>query len=219
MTRTRAWARALVTATLAVFLGALPLSAQSTAKKRTPPAPSSGTAQKRRPPAPPGQAVPRQTPPKPREPRSPDRPRPPLPPPHGTYIYPFAPFVGFDFVYRFPFGAYPYSRYGYPESPYRFIFPPPGCVAIELEAHGGVRIDVPQREATVHVDGFYVGVVDDFNGTLEHLNLTPGPHHIELHAPGFETTVFEVNIEAGHVIVYRTPMRAGGSTPPGGTQP
>jgi PEGA domain-containing protein len=218
MMRMRAWAGALVVTSLAALLGAFPLSAQSTAKQRTPPAPSSGTAQKRKPPSPPGQAVPRPTPPKPR-PRPPDRPRPNVPAPHGTYIYPFAPFADFDFVYRFPWGAYPYSRYGYPEYPYRFIFPPPGCVTTELEAHGSVRIDVPQRDASVLVDGFYVGVVDDFNGTLEHLNLTPGPHHIELHAPGFETTVFDVNIEAGRVIVYRTPMRSGGSMPPGGTQP
>lgn len=142
-----------------------------------------------------------------------------MPPTHGTYIYPFAPFVGFDFVYRFPFGTYPYNRYGYPDYPYRFIFPPPGCVTTELEGHGSVRIDVPQREATVLVDGFYIGVVDDFNGTLEHLNLTPGPHHIELHAPGFEPTVFDVNIEVGHLIVYRTPMRPGGSMPSGSAHP
>ena len=47
MVRTRAWTKALAVTSLAAFLGALPLSAQSTAKKRTPPAPSSGTAQKR----------------------------------------------------------------------------------------------------------------------------------------------------------------------------
>ena len=87
-----------------------------------------------------------------RPPRPPDRPRPPAPPPHGRYVYPFAPFVDFDFVYRFPFGVYPYSRYGYSEYPYRFIFPPPGCVTTELEGHGSVRIDVPQREATVLVE-------------------------------------------------------------------
>jgi hypothetical protein len=219
MMRTRAWARALMVTSLAALLGALPLSAQSTAKKRTPPAPSSGTAQKRKPPPPPGQAVPRPAPPKPSPPRTPHRPRPPVPAAHGTYIYPFTPFVGFDFAYRFPFGAYPYSRYGDPEYPYRFIFPPPGCVTSELETHGSVRIDVPQRDATVLVDGFYVGVVEDFNGTLEHLNLMPGPHHIELHAPGFEATGFDVNIEVGRLIVYRTSMRPGASMPPGGAQP
>jgi len=217
--RARAWARALAVTSLAALLGAVPLSAQSTVKKRTPTAPSSGTAQKRKPPASPGQAVPRPTPPKPSPPRTPHRPGPPVPPPHDTYVHPFAPFAGFDFGYRFPFGTYPYSRYGYPEYPYRFVFPPPGCVTTELEGHGSLRIDVPQRQGTVHVDGFYVGVVDDFHGSIEHLNLTPGPHHIELYAPGFETSAFDVNIEAGHLIVYRTPMRPVGSTPPGGAQP
>lgn len=206
MRKTRAWTRALVVTGLAGLLGVLPLAAQSTAKKRNPPAPSSDTAQKRKPPASQGHATPRPAPPKPR-PRPPDHPRPYVPPTYGTYIYPFTPFAGFDLVYRFPFGPYPSSRFGYPEYPYRFVFPPPGCVTTEVDTHGSVRIDVPQREAAVHVDGFYVGVVEDFNGTSEHLNLTPGPHHIELQAPGFETTAFDVNIEAGHVIVYRTPMR------------
>jgi hypothetical protein len=207
MMRTRAWVRALAAASLAVLLGGLPLSAQSPGKKRTPPAPSSGTARQRKPPPPRGQAVPRPTPPKPNPPATVHRPRPRVPAPRDTYVYPFAPFAGFDFVYRFPFGVYPYSRYGYPEDPYRFIFPPPGCVTTELEGHGSLRIDVPQREATVHVDGFYVGVVADFDGTLEHLTLAPGPHHVELRAPGFETTEFEVNAEVGRLIVYRTPMR------------
>jgi hypothetical protein len=91
------------------------------------------------------------------------------------------------------------------------VFPPPGCAASEIEAHGSLRLDLPQREAAVSVDGFYVGVVDDFNGVTEHLNLKPGPHHLELRAPGYETVTFDVNIEAGRTITYRTPMPPAGS--------
>jgi hypothetical protein len=190
----------LVVAGLAALLGVLPLSAQSTAGKRTPPAPSSATAQKRKPPAPPAQAVSRR--------------KPPAPPPVGTLRYPFVPFFDFDFVYRFPYGVDWYGRFGHPEYPYRFVFPPPGCVTSDLEAHGDLRVDVPQREAETFVDGFYAGIVDDFDGSAEHVNLTPGPHHIELRASGFETATFDVNIEAGRTIVYRTPMRAVVSTTP-----
>jgi hypothetical protein len=213
------WTRALAVTSLAALLGGFPLLAQSTAKKRTPPEASGETAQKKNPPASPDHAVPRPSPPKPPAspghavprpmPKPPYRPRRPMPPPNGTFIYPFTPFVTYDFVYRFPFGTYPYSGYIYPEYPYRFVFPPPGCVTTELEPHGSVRIDVPQCDAAVYVDGFYVGIVEDFNGAVEHVNLTPGPHRIELRAPGFETTTFDVNIEAGHLIVYRTPMRPG----------
>jgi hypothetical protein len=122
------------------------------------------------------------------------------------------PFVDFDFVYRFPYGLYPYSRYDYPYSPYRFVFPPPGCVTTEVETHGSVRLDVPQVEAAVYVDGYFVGVVEDFNGATEHLNLSPGPHHIELHAPGFEPAIFDVRIDVGKTITYRTPLPPAGSS-------
>jgi len=204
---TYARSSAVAAALVAALCCATPLSAQSSAKKRTPPAKSDSAPQTRKPPAstPPARAVPRPTPPA--TPRTP----PHAPPPSRTYLYPFVPFVDFDFVYRFPYGVYPYSRYGYPYPPYRFAFPPPGCVAQEIDAHGSLRLDLPQREAAVLVDSFYVGVVDDFNGVTEHLNLTPGPHHLELRAPGYETVTFDVNIEAGRTITYRTPMQPAGS--------
>jgi hypothetical protein len=94
------------------------------------------------------------------------------------------------------------------------VFPPPGCVTSDLEAHGSLRVDVPQREAEVFVDDFYAGIVDDFDGSAGHVNLTPGPHHIELRASGLKTVTFDVNVEAGRTIVYRTPMRAVVSTTP-----
>ena len=198
-------------ALLTALCGATASSAQSEAKKRIPPPKSDSTparkppaaSQSRKPPAPPAQAVPRPRPPKSAPPRTPRH----APRPRETYLYPFVPFADFDFVYRFPYGVYPYSRYGYPYSPYRFVFPPPGCVTTETEAHGTLRLDVPQRDAAVFVDGFYVGVVDDFNGVAETLDLGPGPHHLELRAPGFESLTFDVNIEAGRTITYRTPMR------------
>jgi hypothetical protein len=199
---------AVAAAIFATLVCSTSLPAQS-AKKRTPPATSEAGKQSRKPPAPPAKAVPRPRPPAPTAP-PPSRPRSGARAPDRTYIYPFVPFIDFDFAYRFPYGVYPYSRYGYPDYPYRFVFPPPGCVTTELEAHGRVRFDVPQRDAEVFVDGFYAGVVDDFNGVIEGLNLTPGPHHIELHAPGFEPSAFDVNIEAGRTIVYRTPMRIAG---------
>jgi len=210
---TYARSSALAAALIAALSCATPLSAQSSAKKRTPPATSDAAPQARKPPAqpPPAQAVPRPTPPERKPPPAPPHTPPHAPPPRATYLYPFVPFIDFDFVYRFPYGVYPYSRYGYPYPPYRFVFPPPGCVASEIEAHGSLRLDVPQREATVSVDGFYAGVVDDFNGVTGHLNLKPGPHHIELRLPGYETVAFDVNIEPGRTIAYRTPMLPAGS--------
>ena len=47
-------------------------------------------------------------------------------------------------------------------------------------AYGGVRIQGAPRDAQVFVDGTYAGVVDDFDGTFQHLDLEPGSHAIEI---------------------------------------
>jgi hypothetical protein len=85
--------------------------------------------------------------------------RPPVwPQVYPTYIYPYWPLFDLDFYYQFPYGTYPY--YGYPYPPYYYPVPTPGYeTEVEAEAVGGVRIDIPQKDATVYVDGFYVGRV------------------------------------------------------------
>lgn len=125
-----------------------------------------------------------------------------------NYIYPYWPLFDFDFVYRFPYGVYPYQRYGYPYPPYYYPVPTPGYESgVEVDAGGSVRIDIPQKDATLYVDGFYVGVVEDFDGETEQLNLAPGPHHLEIRAPGYQTATFDVNIQSGKTITYRTALQ------------
>jgi hypothetical protein len=73
--------------------------------------------------------------------------------------------------------------------------------------YGGVRIDLAERDAEVFVDGYYAGIVDDFDGSFQQVNLEPGPHRIELRLDGFEPVSFEVNVEPGRIIRYRTRLR------------
>lgn len=214
-TNTRRAASALLVA--ATFV-ASPLFAQGDDQKRQPPA-SRPAPPGRKPETPPPQrATPRPPAPAPPSakavPRPPAQPRPqpqrpPVRPEPRSYIYPYYPIWDFDFRYEFPYGAYPYWRYGYPYPPYLYpgLEAVPNCVAAEADAHGSVRIDIPQKDAEVYVDGFYVGVVEDFNGTRETLNLVPGPHRLELRAPGYETLTFDVNVEVGRTITYRTGMQ------------
>ncbi len=75
--------------------------------------------------------------------------------------------------------------------------------------YGGVRIDLPERDAEVFVDGYYAGIVDDFDGVLQQLNLEPGAHRIEIVLDGFEPVAFDVNVEPGRTITYRTRLRPG----------
>jgi hypothetical protein len=68
---------------------------------------------------------------------------------------------------------------------------------------GALRLKVKPVDATVYVDGYYVGAVDDFDGVFQRLRLESGPHRIEIRAPGYETLSFDVLIEPDHTTTYR----------------
>ena len=70
-------------------------------------------------------------------------------------------------------------------------------------SYGGVRITNAPRDAAVYVDGYYVGTVDNFDGTFQRLNLEPGAHHVEIAPQGAERTAVDVNIQPGQTITYR----------------
>ena len=50
-----------------------------------------------------------------------------------------------------------------------------------------VRFDVTPREAEVFFDGYYAGIVDDFDGMLQRLRAEPGQHEITLYLDGYRT--------------------------------
>ena len=50
-----------------------------------------------------------------------------------------------------------------------------------------VRLDVKPNDASVYVDGFYAGVVDDFDGVFQRLHTAPGGHEITLYLDGYRT--------------------------------
>ena len=65
----------------------------------------------------------------------------------------------------------PYPGYGY-----RYAGP---------ESH--LRLAVTPREATVYVDGYLAGTVDEFDGTFQRLHVAPGEHEIVLYLQGYRT--------------------------------
>ena len=60
-----------------------------------------------------------------------------------------------------------------------------------------LRITGAPREAHVFADGYYVGIVNDFDGIFQHLNLEAGPHRIEMRYPRYETIAFDVMVQPG----------------------
>ena len=103
------------------------------------------------------------------------------------------------------YGAYPYC-YGHP---YAYGgYPSYGSYGGYAGApYGGVRIQIARRAAEVYVGGYFAGTVDDFDGSLQQLNLEPGPHRIEVRENGFEPMAFDVYVQPGRTTTYRTAMR------------
>ena len=125
------------------------------------------------------------------------------------------PFYGSSFAFGFYAGYpyyYPYSYpygygyagyYGYPSYPYAGGYGGGYAVAEGLStSYGRVRISDAPEHAAVYADGYYVGTVDDFNGTFQHLDLEPGAHHIEIRPQGQPLISFDVNVQAGETITY-----------------
>jgi hypothetical protein len=68
---------------------------------------------------------------------------------------------------------------------------------------GGVSFDVFPGDAQVSVEGVFVGTVDRFSSTRPPLVLAPGRHYFELRLPGYQSVVFEADVNAGEVIPYQ----------------
>jgi hypothetical protein len=127
-------------------------------------------------------------------------------------------YIGSPYRYAYPsFGpryyARPYPYYGYYGygAPYPYAHPYPSHAGIYAAPprgalYGGVRLEVEPRDAAVYVDGYYAGIVDDFDGAWQRVALEPGPHRFEIVAPGFETLTFEVNVRPGETVRYRGDM-------------
>lgn len=66
--------------------------------------------------------------------------------------------------------------------------------------YGDLRLKITPRHAAVYVDGYYAGVVDDFDGFFQRLTLEVGPHLIEVEAPGLESMVFDVYVDPSRTV-------------------
>jgi len=131
----------------------------------------------------------------------------------GYYGYPYG-YGGFGLSFGFSFGYPGYPYYAYPYAyPYPYYAPPypypsyPYAApygAVGVQTYGSVRIDIPQREAEVYIDGNFAGTIDQNKGSF---NLDAGSHHIEVRAPGFAATSFDVSVAPGQTTTYRTALR------------
>jgi hypothetical protein len=113
------------------------------------------------------------------------------------YGYPYAygyPYYGYGYPYGYSAGYYGYGGYG------RGGYGAYGREAYGGVAYGGVRIQGAPRDAQVFADGYYAGIVDDFDGVFQHLDLEAGPHTIEIRIPGQPPITYDVNVQPGQTL-------------------
>jgi hypothetical protein len=113
-------------------------------------------------------------------------------------------FIG-GYFYDPMFGPYPW----WPRAAYPYWYFP------VFDNRAEVRIRVAPdaaEEAAVYVDGFYAGVVDDFNGVFQGLPLTPGGHGITLYLGGYRTIHRNIYLSPGATFNLRETME---QLPPG----
>ena len=98
----------------------------------------------------------------------------------------------------YPDPGYGYSGYGYPGYG--------GGSTTSDYGYGALKLKVKPNDAQVYVDGYFSGLVDDYDGMFQKLNLEAGPHHIEIRAEGYEPLAFDVRIEYDDTTTYRGEM-------------
>jgi hypothetical protein len=123
--------------------------------------------------------------------------------------YPPAPPPGYygDPAQGNPPAAYPPQGQGQQQGYYE---PDPGQMSVTARpgsASGGVSFDMTPSNADVYIDGKFAGKVSDLGPTTQPLGLTPGRHHVEIRASGYQTMSVDADVIAGQVIPYQGQMQ------------
>ena len=132
--------------------------------------------------------------------------------PYGYYPYGFwgAGYgygLGLGYLYYDPFGYGGYGGYGGYSGGYQPYGTGGGYGHVDRDDEGSLRLKLKPRDAQVFIDGFYVGVVDSYDGAFQKLNVEKGGHRVELKAEGYEPLSFDVLITPGETVTYKGEMK------------
>jgi PEGA domain len=121
---------------------------------------------------------------------------------YGGFYSPF--YFGYPYSFGFNFGygyGYPYG-YGYGPYPYPAYY---GGWA--YDDSGSARLQVTPKTAQVYVDGYFVGVVDSFDGSLQRLNVEAGQHELQFYQQGYQTFTQKVLFVRGKTLKLTAAMQ------------
>lgn len=108
--------------------------------------------------------------------------------------------VRLGFYYHPYFGFY-YGPYYGPFYPYPGPFSRPTRYSAST-----IRLRVSPVETEVYINGYYAGIVDDFDGVFQRLYLPAGGHHLELRLVGYASYRQDVYVSPGDTLDVRHVM-------------
>ncbi len=116
-----------------------------------------------------------------------------------------------------PYGGYGFGGYGY--YPYSFgyngyygpsyYYRPYSYGSYYGYGYGQIRLEIKPKTAKVYVDGGYSGIVDDYDGWWQRLNVEPGNHRIVVREGGFVPYVETVRALPGNDYHIKVQMQPG----------
>jgi hypothetical protein len=139
--------------------------------------------------------------------------------PHYRYYRPYR----YGFYRSYPYywwGAYSWGPYGYWGGSYwgyPYYWGGYGYYRYDVNARlGAARLQVSPRETEVFVDGYFAGVVDDFDGFSQRLRLEPGEHEVTLFLDGHKPLTRKMLFTVGQTLKIQhemEPIAAGEPAP------
>jgi hypothetical protein len=107
------------------------------------------------------------------------------------YYHPYYSSFGFGLGW---YGSY-WGPYGYPYAyPYHYPY------YYRYDDTGSARLQITPRHAQVYVDGYFVGLVDEFDGTFQRLHVPLGEHEVQVYLDGYRTYSQKVLFTRGNTV-------------------
>jgi hypothetical protein len=119
---------------------------------------------------------------------------------YAPFAYGYRPGYGYGYGYR-PHYGYPIyygSGGGYREGEQ-------DDAADVRQPTGSIRFRASPAHARIYINGALAGLVEDYNGLSDHLQLKPGSYTYELRADGYRTHSGALNVVEGQTRTGQTP--------------
>lgn len=73
-------------------------------------------------------------------------------------------------------------------------------------SYSSARIQATPKNAEVYIDGYYTGIVDDFDGVFQRLDTPPGEHEVEIYLDGYKPFRQKVLFRPGETLKLRAAL-------------